>query len=112
VHAAKSKVYRMKKPDEKGGPGWVEIGYGILRLKKHKTTDVRRMLLRNSTTGKININFVLYPGLKPSHAKKAVTFVGHDNGVAQTYSVRVGSEDQAKELKEVLEREIASVKAN
>jgi hypothetical protein len=28
---------------------------GVLRLKKHKETSARRMLLRNSTTGKINI---------------------------------------------------------
>ncbi|KAJ3493510.1 hypothetical protein NMY22_g20200 [Coprinellus aureogranulatus] len=111
VHAIKSKAFRMKKADEKGGPGWVEIGYGVLRLKKHKETSARRMLLRNSTTGKININFALYPGLKPSLAKKAVTFIGHDNGVAQTYSVRVPNEEAAKDLKEALEREIAFVKA-
>lgn len=28
---------------------------GVLRLKKHKETEARRMLLRNSSTGKINI---------------------------------------------------------
>ncbi|RXW21287.1 hypothetical protein EST38_g4576 [Candolleomyces aberdarensis] len=111
VHSIKSKAYRMKKADEKGGVGWVEIGYGILRLKKHKETDARRMLLRNSTTGKININFKLYSGLKPSQTKKAVTFVGHDNGTAQTYSIRVGTEEQAKELKEAIDREIAAIKA-
>ncbi|KAJ2925126.1 hypothetical protein H1R20_g11950, partial [Candolleomyces eurysporus] len=111
VHSIKSKAYRMKKADEKGGAGWVEIGYGILRLKKHKETDARRMLLRNSTTGKININFKLYSGLKPSQTKKAVTFVGHDNGTAQTYSIRVGTEEQAKELKEAIDREIAAIKA-
>ncbi|KAJ2916741.1 hypothetical protein MD484_g3658, partial [Candolleomyces efflorescens] len=111
IHGIKSKAYRMKKAEEKGGVGWVEIGYGILRLKKHKETDARRMLLRNSTTGKININFKLYSGLKPSQTKKAVTFVGHDNGVAQTYSIRVGTEEQAKELKEAIDREIAAIKA-
>ncbi|KAG2015691.1 ran/spi1 binding protein [Coprinopsis cinerea AmutBmut pab1-1] len=112
THAIKSKAYRMKKADEKGGPGWVEIGTGILRLKKHKETESRRVLLRNSMTGKINLNFKLYSGLKPSQAKKAVTFVGHDtNGVAQTYTVRVATEEQAVELKAALEREIEFVKA-
>jgi nucleoporin NUP2 len=28
IHGIKSKAYRMKKADEKGGVGWVEIGYG------------------------------------------------------------------------------------
>lgn len=119
----------MKKADEKGGVGWVEIGSGILRLKKHKETGARRVLLRNSTTGKINVvcrslislfmpfahgclqNFKIYSGLKPSLAKKTVTFVGHDNGVAQTYSVRVGSEVSASELKEAMDREIEFVKS-
>lgn len=56
-------------------------------------------------------NFKLYSGLKPSILKKAVTFIGHDNGTAQTYSVRVPTEENAKELKEALEREVAFIKA-
>ncbi|TEB38348.1 hypothetical protein FA13DRAFT_1761541 [Coprinellus micaceus] len=111
VHSIKSKVYRMRKADEKGGPGWVEAGHGVLRLKKHKETSARRMLLRNSTTGKININFALYSGLSPNQSKKTVTFIGHDNGVAQMYNARVPSEEAARELKEALEREVALLKA-
>lgn len=111
VHAVKCKAFRMKKGDEKGGSGWIEVGHGILRLKSHKENGDRRMLLRNSTTGKINLNFKLYSGLKPSILKKAVTFIGHDNGTAQTYSVRVPTEENAKELKEALEREVAFIKA-
>jgi len=49
--------------------------------------------------------------MKPSQTKKAVTFIGHDNGVAQTYSVRVATEAQAKELKEALDKEVAAIKA-
>lgn len=71
TYSAKVKAYRMKKSDERGGQGWVELGVGTfniyvkkteaqyvagyLRLKKHKEMDARRMLLRNSSTGKINI---------------------------------------------------------
>jgi nucleoporin NUP2 len=72
TYSARIKAYRMKKEDERGGKGWVELGVGEfnlcqedrqklkhmvgnLRLKKHKETDARRMLLRNSSTGKINI---------------------------------------------------------
>ncbi|KAF8236616.1 hypothetical protein L208DRAFT_1390760 [Tricholoma matsutake] len=112
VYSIKLRAFRLKKAEEPGGPGWVELGYGVLRLKKHKETEARRMLLRNSSTGKININFNLYSGLKPSQTKKAVTFVGHDDGVSQTYSVRLQSEEQAAKLKEALEKEIALVKGS
>jgi len=109
VHSVKCKAYRMKKADEKGGPGWVEVGYGFLRLKKHKETEARRVLLRNSTTGKINLNFKIYSGMKPSVNKKTVAFTGHDNGVPQSYTVRVGSEQAALQLKEAIEKEVAQV---
>lgn len=110
VHSVKSKVYKMKK-DADNKTSWAELGTGFLRLKKHKAKGTRRLLLRNSSNGKININFVLYAGLKPSLNQKSLTFVGHENGTAQTYNIRVKTEDQARELKEVLEREIAFVKA-
>ncbi|KAF9459811.1 hypothetical protein BDZ94DRAFT_1224134 [Collybia nuda] len=112
IYAVKLKAYRLKKENEKGGTGWTELGYGVLRLKKHKETEARRLLLRNSSSGKININFNIYSGLKPSQVKKTLTFIGHDNGVSQTYNVRLQNEEQAVKLKEALEKEIASVKSN
>lgn len=51
-------------------------------------------------------NFKLYSGLKVIQTKKSLTFVGHDNGVSQTYNVRVPDEDRARQLKEAIEREI------
>ena len=57
-------------------------------------------------------NFRLYAGFKPTVSKKALTFMGHDEtGAATTYSVRTKTEDQAGQLKDALEREIAFVKA-
>lgn len=57
-------------------------------------------------------NFNIYNGLKPTLNKKAVMFVGHEGGgSSQTYNVRTKTEEQASELKNVLEREIAFVKA-
>lgn len=89
------------------------------------------MLLRNSGTGKINIvrlylpivfswtstlipcpqNFKIYAGLKPSRSKKSVTFIGHDDDISQPYTLRLQSEEQAVELTDALDREIAFVKA-
>jgi len=112
VHAIKLRVYQLKKKEDKSADGWMDLGHGVLRLKKHKESGGRRLLLRNSSTGKININFNLYAGLKPSLSKKTITFIGHDSeGDPQTYSVRLKTEEQAGELKNVLEREIAFVKA-
>jgi len=59
----------------------------------------------------VDQNFKIYDGLKPSISKKALTFVGHSDGVSQTYCVRLPSEDQASELKAALEREIELIKA-
>jgi nucleoporin NUP2 len=104
----------------------------MLRVKRHKDTDARRLLLRNSSTGKILIvspvilflvvrvshwnlfhsqNFNIYPGLQPKLAKKAISFIGHDDGKPANYSVRSKTDDQAAELQNVLSREIAFVKA-
>ncbi|KAK7472593.1 hypothetical protein VKT23_000706 [Stygiomarasmius scandens] len=111
THSIRLKAFRLKKSDE-GAAGWADLGTGVLRLKKHKETGARRMLLRNSSTGKITINFNLYGGLNPSQNKKAVMFVGHDEGgVSQTYNVRMKTEEQAADLKSALEREIMFVKA-
>ncbi|KDR75152.1 hypothetical protein GALMADRAFT_249087 [Galerina marginata CBS 339.88] len=111
IHNVKSKVYRLSKAED-GSVKWVVLGSGILRLKKDKDTGARRMLARNSTNGKVIINFALYSGLKPiSQGKNALNFVGHDAGNSQTYSVRVANEDDAGQLKSILEREIAFVKA-
>ncbi|KAJ6625884.1 hypothetical protein B0H10DRAFT_2001201 [Mycena sp. CBHHK59/15] len=110
VHSARLKAFRMKPKDKGGEGGWFDMGIGFLRLKRHKDTSARRLLLRNSHTGKIQINFALYSGLKVSQSKKAITFVGHDDaGESQTYSLRLRTEEMAVELKNALEKEIAQV---
>ena len=54
VHEIRSKVFRMGK-DKDGRAQWADVGVGVLRVKRHKETDARRVLLRNSSTGKITI---------------------------------------------------------
>jgi len=51
THSVKTKVYSLNK--EEGV--WKELGLGVLKVKKHKETGARRLLLRNSSTGKITI---------------------------------------------------------
>ncbi|KAJ7045804.1 hypothetical protein C8F04DRAFT_1066237 [Mycena alexandri] len=113
VQTARIKAFRLRKKEEAGDGGWLDIGIGFLRLKRHKETSARRLLLRNSHSGKILINFALYSGLKASQAKKSLTFVGHDAaGEPQTYSLRFRSEDTAKEFQAALDKEIAEIKAS
>ncbi|KAL1700972.1 hypothetical protein EV121DRAFT_263536 [Schizophyllum commune] len=91
---------------------WTKLGSGMVRLKKHKKSEVRRMLMRNSSTGKININFKLYGGLNPkANNKLAVSFVGHDQGDSKTYNLKFKSEGEAQEMLAALNREIEFVKA-
>lgn len=116
VKAARVKAFRMRKKEEKdeekATSAWIEIGVGFIRLKKHKETPARRLLLRNSYSGKIQMNFALYPGLKASQTKKSLTLIGHDEaGESQTYSIRFQSEDVAKEFQAALDLEVAQIKS-
>lgn len=51
THSVKTKVYSLNR--EEGA--WKELGVGLLKVKKHKGTGARRLLLRNSSTGKITV---------------------------------------------------------
>ncbi|KAF7968919.1 hypothetical protein HWV62_28854 [Athelia sp. TMB] len=110
THTTRCKVFKLGKKDD-GSQEWRDIGIGNLRLKKHKTTSARRVLCRNSSTGKILINFHIYSGLTPSVSAKIVTFIGHDeNGASVTYRLRTQTEQAASELVEAMKREISIVK--
>ncbi|KAH9935648.1 uncharacterized protein B0H18DRAFT_419506 [Fomitopsis serialis] len=110
THEIKSKVYKMVK-DEDGLNRWADQGVGMLRLKKHKETDARRMLLRNSSTGKVVVNFRIYSGMNAKADKNVVSFVGHESGAQATYRIRTKTEEQANDLKSALDREIEFVRA-
>ncbi|KAI0266853.1 hypothetical protein BC834DRAFT_873854 [Gloeopeniophorella convolvens] len=92
------------------------MGVGMLRLKKHKDSGARRAIVRSNSTGKILVNFRIYPGLAPKRTGKTVAFTGHaaahePGGAPQTvqYRLRVASEAAAAEMAEALEREVAHV---
>ncbi|KAH9002048.1 hypothetical protein EDB86DRAFT_3074389 [Lactarius hatsudake] len=115
TYTVKAKVYKFTM-DNEGAPSWAEMGIGMLRLKKHKVTNARRVILRSSTTGKIIINFRIYAGLQPKRNAKTVAFTGHITSLdkeTQTvqYRLRVGSEATATEMAEAIEREVRLVQA-
>lgn len=94
-----------------GQSEWADVGIGMLRVKAHKETGQRRLLLRNSSTGKVTINFNVYKGMNPTVAKNVVSFMGHDEGNSVPFKLRVKTNEQADDLKKALDREIEFVKA-
>ncbi|KAM5530777.1 hypothetical protein V8D89_015552 [Ganoderma adspersum] len=110
IHEIRSKVFKLTQ-DKEGKAQWGDLGVGMLRLKRHKETDARRVLLRNSGTGKITINFLVHGGMNPTVADKVVSFMGHADGASTPYRIRCKTADQAKELKAALDRELEFVKS-
>ncbi|KAH7916557.1 hypothetical protein BJ138DRAFT_286368 [Hygrophoropsis aurantiaca] len=110
TYEARCKVYRMAKTD--GKSEWKDMGIGMLRLKKHKETSARRVLLRNSSTGKIVINFRVHAGLNPTVATKVVSFLGHDDGASTPYKLRLKSDEDAQALKAAMEGEVAAISSD
>ncbi|KAG1731496.1 uncharacterized protein EDB91DRAFT_1252135 [Suillus paluster] len=108
TYTVKAKVFKLSKTSDKSE--WKELGVGMLRLKKHKETGARRVLMRNSATGRIIINFRLFASLTPTLLKTMVSFVGHDDGAPASFRIRVKNPEQAQELKDALERETTAVK--
>ncbi|KAJ3570393.1 hypothetical protein NP233_g4435 [Leucocoprinus birnbaumii] len=105
VHSIKLKAYVMK--EDKGVKSWVELGYGVLRIKKHKETEKRRVLLRSSSTGQILINFSFHSAFKPTQKGKNVTFLGHDaEGASKMYTLKLQTQEQATQLAAAFDREI------
>jgi nucleoporin NUP2 len=115
TYTVKAKVFKFT-TDREGASTWAELGVGNLRLKKHKVTNARRVILRSSSTGKIIINFRIYAGLQPKRTAKVVAFTGHitsPDKETQTvqYRLRVGTEAIATETAEAIEREVWLVQA-
>ncbi|KAF7793882.1 hypothetical protein EIP86_005004 [Pleurotus ostreatoroseus] len=124
AHEVRSKVYRLVRPDADAGEGsgeggsgsgnggamWRDLGVGLLKVKVHRESGARRVLLRNSSTGKVTLNFNIYKTMAPSVSKNTISFVGHEEGEAVSYRLRVKTNDLAEELKKALDREIEFVK--
>ncbi|KAG2037408.1 hypothetical protein BDR03DRAFT_1091809 [Suillus americanus] len=108
TYIVKAKVFKLSKTSDKSE--WKDLGVGMFRLKKHKETGARRALMRNSATGRIIINFRLFVSLTPTLMKAMISFVGHDEGAPASFRIRVKTPEQAQELKNALDREVAAVK--
>lgn len=84
---------------------WVNKGVGPLRVLKHPDTGKTRILLRQDPSGRITINTALLSGIDYEYAapKSVKMAVAMDNGTLATYIIRVGKDEDAKELAKVLQ---------
>lgn len=100
-------------------------------MKKNKTDGTRRLLMRNSASGRVILvseslsyrwlycdswlraqNFALYQGFKPTlqtQPKGTLRFIGHSDGEKQTYMLKVAGEAKAKDLLALIDKEVAAL---
>jgi nucleoporin NUP2 len=148
THAIKSRIYKWGKKKTEDGTekdAWADMGYGqylestpilrihlfagVVRLKCHKEDGSRRMLSRNSSTGKIVIvsyrdlagvrnfltisaqNFNLYPNLDVTVKGRNVLFIGRDeSGIPVRMNIKPQTDAQATELQEAIQRDVQQLK--
>ena len=111
IYEEKAKCHILSTTDKDGKKtqSWNDLGLGIARVKKNKNDGTRRLLMRNSASGRIILNFALYQGFKPTlqaQPKGTLRFIGHSDGEKQTYMLKVGGEAKAKDLLALIEREV------
>ena len=84
---------------------WPVKGVGPLRVLKNKETKATRILLRADPSGKIVLNAGLIKGAKYEHsASKSVKLpIANEEKGLSTYMIRVGKDEDAKRLAEILE---------
>ena len=85
---------------------WASKGVGPLRVLKNRESYLTRVLLRQDPSGRIVLNFALSKSFtyESSQSKTVrVPFVG-DSGKIETWIIKVGDDDDAKNLASALER--------
>jgi nucleoporin NUP2 len=103
-HEVRCKVWNLS--DGK----WNDLGIGMLRIKKHKTSGKNRILVRNEGNGKVTVNFNLISSFKANVDKTIVTFVGFDQaGKPTNFRVKIKTEAGANDLKAALDKSVAAI---
>ncbi|KZT56162.1 hypothetical protein CALCODRAFT_425202, partial [Calocera cornea HHB12733] len=87
LHDTRCKLYQaMVKQD--GGPEWSDRGVGVVRLKKDRDSEKKRLLFRQDGTSRVQMNFYIYPTLQATVDQKIVSFTGLDSGKPCAYRMR------------------------
>lgn len=98
---AKALIYDAEKKN------WPGKGVGMLRVLKHRDSNKTRILMRQDPSGKIVLNAALVSTLNYqfSPPKGVNMAIPADTGKLSTWLVRVGKEEDARELAKILEAE-------
>ncbi|EPQ28633.1 uncharacterized protein PFL1_03936 [Pseudozyma flocculosa PF-1] len=104
MHEVRAKFWRF----DQEGKAWKDLGIVIAKLKKHKETGKRRMLVRNEANGKVVVNFNLYSSIKVTQDKNVVSFLGFDGSTPTQFRCKIKTEDGARAFKDAIEREAAA----
>ncbi|KAG5188755.1 hypothetical protein JKP88DRAFT_303632 [Tribonema minus] len=90
LHEVRAKLFKLDTKD--GEKANVDLGVGVLRLTKHRATDLRRMVMRNDI-GKVMLNAQVYAGMKfkGDARSSAVKFTApqESSGELAVYTLRV-----------------------
>ena len=84
---------------------WSSKGVGPLRVLKHSETGKTRILMRLDPSGKIVINAALLSSIEYKYVapKSVMMAIAADTGTLVKYLVRVGKDEDAKDLAKILE---------
>jgi len=108
MHSVKCKVHKLSTKSD-GKKEWSDMGVGYLKIKKDKSTGKYRLLCRNEASARVTINFALFPTFSSSIDKKAVVFVGFEGTEPTSYRCRTSTLDQAEEMKQKIDKVVASL---
>lgn len=106
VFKQRCKLYRFDTESKE----WKEKGTGELKVLKHKSNDVYRILMRRDQVLKLCANHRITPDLKLEiHAEKQVRWHAQDysegnDGKHELLAARFRSEADAKSFKDVVEK--------
>ncbi|KAL1953909.1 hypothetical protein VTO42DRAFT_2031 [Malbranchea cinnamomea] len=94
----RSKAHKLKP-----GSGWELQGVGFLRLLKNRTTERVRVLLRADPSGKVILNSLLVPQIEYSQRGSSVQFLVFQEAKPESWTVRLKTEQLAKELSTLMQ---------
>ncbi|KAG8861727.1 hypothetical protein FRB96_002685 [Tulasnella sp. 330] len=91
---ARAKLYRFK------DGAWADMGTGHFKLKAHKETGTKRVLMRNEGPGKVMLNFRVHSAMEPALGAKptVIKFTGHEEGQPVSFQVRLKNAEEAQSM--------------
>ncbi|KAL1413630.1 hypothetical protein Q8F55_001408 [Vanrija albida] len=91
---------------------WAVVGLGQFKLKRNKTTDKRRLLMRADGGGSVILNMAVGESLDPKADGNNIRFLGFDvAGSMKPFVLRVKTADAAATLVAAIKKEVEALKA-